>query len=177
MTQLSTAGFLPPRSQFWGISWHAHTLRWRARPTIAGKRYYLGAYDSELQAATAADNLRVSLVEGAMPNPMITEARSRFVLAWDAPPLGLDTSYVAALQRDPCSYCGGAGGTRDHIEATNRGGADDPSNWTAACRSCNTSKYTSPLLFFLLRRQIDRVLADLSARRTILLSGDERTPA
>lgn len=52
---------------------------------------------------------------------------------------------------DPCSYCGGPGGTIDHIEAVTRGGTSDWTNLAAACMSCNARKHNRSLLSFLLR--------------------------
>ena len=59
---------------------------------------------------------------------------------------------AAYLRCDPCSYCGGVGGEMDHIDPTVSGGANNWTNLTSACHSCNSQKYTSPLLHFLLRR-------------------------
>lgn len=57
------------------------------------------------------------------------------------------------IYSDPCSYCGGSGGTVDHIEAIHHGGINDPDNYTAACRSCNAAKGARfTLLGFLLHR-------------------------
>lgn len=67
---------------------------------------------------------------------------------------------LRALEGDPCSYCGRAPGegapqtrsTRpsrqglDHIVPRSDGGADDWTNFTACCHSCNSSKHTTSLL-------------------------------
>jgi hypothetical protein len=67
---------------------------------------------------------------------------------------GAPTAYRAALQRDPCSYCGasnpGIDGELDHIQARSRGGPNHWSNYTNACGSCNPGKSDLPLLEFLL---------------------------
>lgn len=41
-----------------------------------------------------------------------------------------------------CTYCGERGGRLecDHVVPVARGGSDDPSNLTTACRDCNRSK-------------------------------------
>jgi len=54
--------------------------------------------------------------------------------------------YIEALRRDPCAYCGGPGGTLDHIVPTARGGADEWQNLTGACGYCNSQKAHTPLL-------------------------------
>jgi 5-methylcytosine-specific restriction endonuclease McrA len=62
--------------------------------------------------------------------------------------------YRDVLAGDPCSYCGATGRdiADDHIDALGRGGADEPMNLTAACRSCNASKKAKPLLRWMLTR-------------------------
>ncbi len=71
--------------------------------------------------------------------------------------LGYDleaVSYAEILRLDPCSYCGGAaGGTLDHIQPVANGGANNWTNLTGACPSCNSQKRTRPLLRFLLARR------------------------
>ena len=58
-------------------------------------------------------------------------------------------AYAEIVERDPCSYCGSPGGTVDHIHPISKGGLHDASNLTAACHSCNSKKWTRPLLLFL----------------------------
>lgn len=58
--------------------------------------------------------------------------------------------WIRILLADPCAYCGGAGGTVDHIVPVKHGGTNDWTNLTAACGSCNSSKRTRPLLTHLL---------------------------
>jgi hypothetical protein len=60
--------------------------------------------------------------------------------------------FVQIIRRDPCSYCGGPGGTRDHIVPMSDEGPNHWSNYTGACQSCNLSKSDKPLLTFLLDR-------------------------
>jgi 5-methylcytosine-specific restriction endonuclease McrA len=58
------------------------------------------------------------------------------------------------LRRDPCSYCGNAGGTIDHI-VPRRGGpkkSGPVSNLAGSCPSCNVDKGSISLLFYLLER-------------------------
>ncbi len=69
----------------------------------------------------------------------------------------LGVEYAEALANDPCAFCGARPIEIDHIEPRKRGGSDDWLNLTAACRSCNAMKRTSPLLLFLLRRAESRV--------------------
>jgi hypothetical protein len=58
------------------------------------------------------------------------------------------------LKRDPCAYCGGKGGTVDHIAPKWRGRKPKPLqrwlNYTGSCPQCNERKGTLSLLFFLL---------------------------
>lgn len=60
--------------------------------------------------------------------------------------------YAAILLRDPCVYCGGQGGTIDHIVPVSEGGSGDPVNLAGACGRCNRSKQAKPLLTYLLAR-------------------------
>lgn len=57
--------------------------------------------------------------------------------------------YNLAVTRDPCAYCGGPAGKRDHIEPRFVGGPGDWSNRTAACDACNGAKGSLSLLAFL----------------------------
>lgn len=62
--------------------------------------------------------------------------------------------YRRIVQRDPCSYCGGPGGTKDHIipKPSNSGPINEAENLTGACRPCNTVKGHLDLLGFLFER-------------------------
>lgn len=52
-----------------------------------------------------------------------------------------------------CAYCSRpARLTMDHIEPLVSGGAHEPGNITAVCRSCNSSKNDTPLLVWLARK-------------------------
>lgn len=62
---------------------------------------------------------------------------------------GADVTYGAIVACDPCSYCGGRGGTIDHITAVVRGGTNDWENLTGACLSCNSRKRDMSLLAWL----------------------------
>jgi 5-methylcytosine-specific restriction endonuclease McrA len=55
-------------------------------------------------------------------------------------------AYAEVLRHDPCSYCGRAGGTIDHIDPVVHGGTNDWGNLTAACTSCNPAKGPRTLL-------------------------------
>ena len=64
-----------------------------------------------------------------------------------------DLSYSSILLLDPCSYCQSTLEiTIDHIVPIVLGGDSKWDNLTASCKSCNSSKNSSPLLLFLLRR-------------------------
>jgi 5-methylcytosine-specific restriction endonuclease McrA len=58
----------------------------------------------------------------------------------------------AYLRLDPCAYCGGPGGTIDHIVARAAGAAPTAGNLTGACPACNEAKGRWPLWPFLLLR-------------------------
>ncbi len=64
---------------------------------------------------------------------------------------GITREWAAVLRADPCSYCGASAGELDHIAPVTRGGLHEYENLTAACKSCNSSKYNDPLLVFLTR--------------------------
>lgn len=75
--------------------------------------------------------------------------KNRGVVLTDA-----DKWMIKLLLSDPCSYCGGAGGEIDHIDALGDSGWQ---NLTAACRSCNSSKDRLPILRHLLAAHWVRV--------------------
>lgn len=60
--------------------------------------------------------------------------------------------YVGILRHDKCSYCGCPAGEIDHIDSVLHAGANDWTNFTACCRSCNSSKRDHSLLRYLIRR-------------------------
>lgn len=62
------------------------------------------------------------------------------------------------LRADPCAYCGGPGGTVDHVEPRSRAarGLGSVHGWTntvGACGPCNGRKSDHPLLVWLARRR------------------------
>lgn len=62
----------------------------------------------------------------------------------------VDLEYVLIVRRDPCSYCGAAaGGTWDHIEPAEHGGASTWQNSTGACVRCNASKKDRKMLLWM----------------------------
>jgi 5-methylcytosine-specific restriction endonuclease McrA len=61
-----------------------------------------------------------------------------------------DTKEVRLLlSNDPCADCGGPAGEVDHIDALMIGGTETNDNLTAACKSCNSSKGTTPMLLWM----------------------------
>jgi len=62
----------------------------------------------------------------------------------------LTEDWIAVIEKDPCAYCGGEGGTIDHVIPLSRGGEHGDTNVVGACRRCNSSKSARPLLIFLL---------------------------
>lgn len=114
------------------------------------------------QACSAKHNGRHGGRPSATARPPRREVRTTL------PPT--QRQYANALLADPCAYCGGPAATIDHIEPASRGGADEWENFAPACKACNTSKMTSPLLAFLLRRRVDAEMRALDAERDVLLS-------
>lgn len=60
------------------------------------------------------------------------------------------------LRADPCAYCGGPGGSVDHIvpRASRRQGVERWTNLVGACERCNGHKRDRPLLMFLRIRRV-----------------------
>lgn len=65
-----------------------------------------------------------------------------------------DEAYATALDRDPCCYCGAPTEAIDHIVANAARGEHAWTNFTAACKRCNSGKGARPLLWFLLHRRV-----------------------
>jgi hypothetical protein len=59
------------------------------------------------------------------------------------------------LRGDPCSYCGRAGGTVDHVvpKATGQRGLEDWVNLVGACPDCNAAKGAKPMVVWLAERR------------------------
>ena len=55
---------------------------------------------------------------------------------------GVSAAFVRSLLQLPCAYCGGRGGTVDHVVPLARGGLHEASNLASACASCNFAKHT-----------------------------------
>lgn len=66
-----------------------------------------------------------------------------------------DRAWAQIIKADPCCYCRSRGGEVDHIVPTISGGADDWTNLTSACRSCNAQKNDSPMLLWIGRRILE----------------------
>lgn len=64
--------------------------------------------------------------------------------------------YEVTLRADPCAYCGGPGGTVDHIQPRSHYGANNWRNLTGACDLCNRHKRSADLLEFLAARRAGR---------------------
>jgi hypothetical protein len=77
------------------------------------------------------------------------------------------------LRADPCAYCGGVGGTVDHIapigKSAPRCERSAARNGTSACRACNNAKADYPLLHFLLgeHRQVRPASRTASGRAVL----------
>lgn len=57
--------------------------------------------------------------------------------------------YYLTYTSDPCVYCGGSAGTREHIVPLSQGGVKGWENKVAACGPCNRRRGSQPLLRFL----------------------------
>jgi 5-methylcytosine-specific restriction endonuclease McrA len=68
-------------------------------------------------------------------------------------------AYVAIIDRDPCSYCGGSTETVDHIAAVALTRDSSWTNLNPACRKCNSRKSKRSLLMFLRGERIRSTLA------------------
>lgn len=77
----------------------------------------------------------------------------------DLPGDRLRLEWAEILRRDPCAYCGGPGGTVDHIVPVLRktkhyrngkGETATTTNGTGSCADCNGSKKSLKLIEFLL---------------------------
>jgi 5-methylcytosine-specific restriction endonuclease McrA len=69
------------------------------------------------------------------------------------------SAWLRLLRADPCSYCGGPGGTVDHVEPKRKpvrglGGAHAWLNLTGACGGCNGTKGDKGLLVWLAARPV-----------------------
>lgn len=62
-------------------------------------------------------------------------------------------SWRSILRADLCGFCGGPGGTIDHIVPRAAGGANDWTNLSGACQLCNMRKGDMTLLSFLVAQQ------------------------
>lgn len=89
------------------------------------------------------------------------------------PPQGRPASieyvqYRRIVQRDPCSYCDGPGGTKDHITPKPSGGPpiNTPENLTGACSGCNMAKANLGLLEFLFFWRWGLTLAEAAPQPT-----------
>lgn len=69
--------------------------------------------------------------------------------------------WMHVLRQDPCSYCGGPGGTIDHIEPRSKrvrgiGGAHSWLNYTGSCQPCNGRKSVRKMLLWMRSRHRHR---------------------
>jgi 5-methylcytosine-specific restriction endonuclease McrA len=67
-------------------------------------------------------------------------------------------AWLRMLRADPCAYCGGPGGTVDHVEPRSRpargiGSVHGWVNTVGACGPCNGRKSDRTLLLWLARRR------------------------
>lgn len=62
------------RSPFRGVSWFAETGQWMAKVGLDYHRHYLGIFDTDLEAARAAEAFRREHMPFALPDPALQEA-------------------------------------------------------------------------------------------------------
>jgi len=62
------------------------------------------------------------------------------------------TDWSSVLRNDPCAYCGGHGGTVDHIDPRSQKRPASGRRLTGCCSQCNNARGTRPLLWFLIVR-------------------------
>lgn len=62
---------------------------------------------------------------------------------------------VRRLRAATCAYCGGPGGTVDHVVPLSRGGQHAEGNLVPACRPCNSSKADKLLIEWLIARRAE----------------------
>lgn len=63
--------------------------------------------------------------------------------------------WVDVIRCDPCSWCGGRGGTVEHVTPRSRGGPKEhrAHNSAGACSRCNNERANVTVLEYLLRRR------------------------
>lgn len=115
----------------------------RKRAAIEGSRERRRRSPAKARAESRAASKR-----WAQRNPDLHLARKRLETK-SRRFTGETVEYAAIIAADPCSYCGEAGGTIDHIVPIIEGGENHWGNLTGACRSCNSSKNRHSLLEFL----------------------------
>lgn len=65
--------------------------------------------------------------------------------------------WKAVILRDPCVYCGRAGGELEHIQARCHGGGNGWPNIASACKACNTMKASGSIWWMLWRLNEQRL--------------------
>ena len=101
-----------------------------------------------MQAQHTADAVPAVIVDGT--NVQVVSMASRTFFHDCGKRKQAPRTFRSVIRRDPCSFCGGPGGTIDHVVARANGGPDVWSNLTGACTSCNASKATDSLITYLL---------------------------
>jgi len=52
--------------------------------------------------------------------------------------------WIRKMRLEPCHYCGGPGGTIDHVIPRSRGGRTNAQNCVPACATCNVFRGNAP---------------------------------
>lgn len=60
-------------------------------------------------------------------------------------------AYLDVIRRDPCVWCGGPGGTMEHIMPKSQGGSKAWFNAAGACKLCNNRRKVMTVLDFFLK--------------------------
>lgn len=87
-------------------------------------------------------DIREFFMSGVFNDPIFTHSFRKRSAAQKLP-------YLNMIRNDPCAYCGGEGGTADHVVPQARGG-ENRDNLTGSCQPCNNAKGHKDLLTYLL---------------------------
>lgn len=89
-------------------------------------------------------------MRSAQPNQSRPASATRIKLITPANSFG--EHYREAVRLDPCCWCGGPGGTIEHIVPRSKRGPNKHTNLAGACACCNNARAANSLLHWLLKR-------------------------
>lgn len=76
------------------------------------------------------------------PAQSVVQTRSKTSNGW------MSRSWVKAMRKMRCHYCGATGGTIDHVVPRCEGGENTPENCVPACFACNGFRGNRPYAWF-----------------------------